>query len=251
MTEDRGIDTEELVALRHGDAAAQARLKTLAANTPKVAKHLTDWDRQDTALRCLYNPVAEEPLPARFQAALEPRPWRFYARPIAAALAIFTFGAGTGWFAATAPGHSNISIASVDAALRAHATYVVEVRHPVEVSASEEAHLVGWLSRRVGAEISPPDLSVAGFELMGGRIVPDERGTAALMMYEDDIGRRVTLYFTPAPGDRETGFRFIEGAGAQGFWWVDETLGYALVGDLPRDLLRAIATSVYKQLTEI
>lgn len=134
------------------------------------------------------------------------------------------------------------------AALRAFATYTVEVAHPVEVLASDRAHLETWLSKRIGRPFTPPDLSGDGFRLLGGRVVPDANGTAALMMYENDLGQRVTLYVAPWPSGSETAFRFADGGSAQGFWWVDNQLGCAIVGDLPRNTLRQISLATYAQI---
>lgn len=244
------IDDEKLLRLRHGTPEARAHLDGLAGADPEVALRLAEWDRQDAALRSLYDGVAAEPLPERLRAALTPPARRPRAASVAAAVAIFAVGAGAGWIGAQFPVQAPAREELAAEALRAHATFVVEALHPVEVPASDEAHLVAWLSKRVGARIKTPDLEAVGFRLMGGRIVPDVRGAAAMMMYEDDTGRRVTLYVSSAPEDGETAFRFVRGDDAQGFWWVDEGLGCALVGDLPRDLLRAIAVRAYEQLIE-
>jgi anti-sigma factor RsiW len=39
---------------------------------------------------------------------------------------------------------------------------------PVEVDAGQEAHLVQWLSKRLGRQLVMPDLTAAGLGLMGG-----------------------------------------------------------------------------------
>ena len=253
MTEGISIDDEELLRLRHGHSEARARLAVLGKDDPDLRQRLAHWDQQDAAIRALYDPLADEPIPARHQAVLasaepvRPRVPVVYPR-IAAALALLAAGAAAGWFAASqlGPGAARPELAAE--ALRAYATYVVEVAHPVEVAASDEAHLVTWLSKRLGHPITPPDFASYGFRLLGGRVVPDTNGTAALMMYEDDLGRRITLYVAPSKNGAETAFRFAEGDGAQGFWWLDEGIGCALVGDLPRDTLRAIAVAAYDQL---
>ena len=58
-------------------------------------------------------------------------------------------------------------------ALGAHTVFVPEVRHPVEVKA-DEAHLVRWLAKRVGADVRAPALGSMGWQLMGGRLLPDQ-----------------------------------------------------------------------------
>jgi len=250
------IHDEDLLRLRHGNAEARARLAALAGDDPTIGRRLADWDRQDAAMRALYGPLGEEPVPARHLdalAAADPVPRRIpppYAR-IAAAIALLAIGWAGGWFAALhlGPGATRPELAAE--ALRAYSTYVVEVAHPVEVPASDEAHLVTWLSKRLGHPITPPDFASYGFHLLGGRVVPDPNGTAALMMYEDDTGRRITLYVAPTANATETAFRFAEGDGAKGFWWVDAGIGCALVGDLPRETLRAIAVAAYDQLIRV
>ncbi len=67
----------------------------------------------------------------------------------------------------------------------AHAVYSPEVRHPVEVGADQEAYLVRWLPKRLGANLKVPHLAAQGYPLVGGRLLPGERGPAAQFMYQD------------------------------------------------------------------
>ncbi len=57
-------------------------------------------------------------------------------------------------------------------AVLAHAAYVPEVRHPVEVAAPEEQHLVAWLSKRLSTPIKRAVARTAGYQLLGGRLLP-------------------------------------------------------------------------------
>jgi hypothetical protein len=72
--------------------------------------------------------------------------------------------------------------------------FAVEVAHPVEVRADQKAHLVQWLSRRLNQSVVVPDLSDQGFRSTGGRLLPTDTEPAALLMYDDDRGTRLTLY---------------------------------------------------------
>jgi hypothetical protein len=60
-----------------------------------------------------------------------------------------------------------------DQAIDAHQVYVTEVRHPVDVGSDQEAHLVAWLSKRLGQKLVATDLAKQGFELVGSRLLPD------------------------------------------------------------------------------
>ncbi|MBC7975048.1 MAG: hypothetical protein H7138_08690 [Myxococcales bacterium] len=55
------------------------------------------------------------------------------------------------------------------------------MRHPVEVKAQEE-HLSRWLTRRLNVPVKLFDLWAQGFELVGGRLLPDAEGPSAQLM---------------------------------------------------------------------
>ncbi len=138
------------------------------------------------------------------------------------------------------------------AATVAHGVYVPEVRHPVEVSADERGHLVAWLSKRLGAQLAAPDLLSQGFELVGGRLLPGERGPSAQLMYQDAQGVRITLYVSRGESETAaTAFRFERAGTVQSFYWIDRGLGYVLSGELPRERLSTMATAVYRELEAI
>ena len=192
--------------------------------------------------------------PRRSVAANAPQ-WRSLAA-MAAALAL---GLGIG-LAAGGLGHvpaddaAQHAVAVQTAALTraaavAHAAYAPEVRHPVEVAASEQAHLVAWLSKRLGTSLKVPDLSPSGFRLVGGRLLPgDDTGVAAQFMFENPGGQRLTLFVRRDAAGGDTAFRFAEQGALHTFYWIDRGFGYALSGELPRESMLSVATSVYRQL---
>lgn len=170
--------------------------------------------------------------------------------------ASFLVGIGGGWLlhatqAPSGPAAATLApeIRGLDrAAAVAHAAYAPEVRHPVEVGASEQTHLVAWLSKRLGAPLKVPDLGGEGFRLIGGRLLPDDTGVAAQFMFEAVGGQRLTLYVRRDADGADTAFRFSEEHGLLTFYWLDRGFGYALSGELARDTMQAVATSVYRQL---
>jgi anti-sigma factor RsiW len=253
MPEGSTITTDEALRLRHGSAEDRSRLAALTAGDARLAEELAEWDRQDAALRALYAPVAEEPVPERLREPLRAARQTAPSRPtpvlwrIAAALALVALGFVAGWGASRLVPGASPGLAQ--AAMASYATYAVEVKHPVEVAASDEAHLVQWLSKRLGAPIRPPDLAAEGFTLIGGRLLPGDTAPAALLMYEDTLGRRLALYITRSEG-AEQDLAFAEEPGKQAFWWVEGGLGCALAGDLPRETLRKLAVAAYHGLTE-
>jgi len=219
------------------------------ATRPEEAERVRAWQRQNEGLRRLLRGVLEEPVPAHLSA--RPRP-RSIVPVAAAAAALLLVGAGLGW---VARGGSSAAIRPAFAqslprlAAIAHAVYSPEVRHPVEVGAGEEAHLVAWLSKRLGVQLRPPDLRDLRYQLMGGRLLPGSRGPVAQFMYADPNGTRLTLYLTAdAGGGGETAFRFAQEGQVSVFYWVDRRMGYALSGQMSRPDLLRVAEVVYSQL---
>lgn len=128
----------------------------------------------------------------------------------------------------------------------AHSVYTPEPRHAVEVKAQEE-HLARWLTRRIEAPVKLFDLRAMGFELVGGRLLPDGPGKSAQLMYQDADGKRATVYLRkPEPGT-DTAFRYEQQGKLGMFYWVDDKTGFALVGELPKERLLAMAKSIYDQ----
>ncbi|MEW9586124.1 anti-sigma factor [Paraburkholderia sp. DGU8] len=129
----------------------------------------------------------------------------------------------------------------------AYAVYTPERRHPVEVAASEEEHLINWLSKRLNRPLSVPSLQEYGYSLVGGRLLPGETGPAAQFMYENSAGARLTLYVTGIGRD-ETAFRLLRDGNRRTFYWVSDGMGYALSGPIAEGKLRSIAIEVCSAL---
>jgi anti-sigma factor RsiW len=233
----------------------RAAIEAWLAARPEEAERLADYRRLADGLRAAYDPVLQEPVPERLQQALRPGPRlkRYAAMAVWLALGI-AIGMVAGWqlhpSQPPAPQAADVGAMMAHRAAIAHATYSPEVRHPVEVGADQEAHLVAWLSKRLGAPLRAPKLETVGYSLVGGRLLPGESGPVAHFMYECNKGTRVTLYVrTEAANNRETAFRYAKEGNVRVFYWIDRKLGYALSsGDVSKDDLFKIANAVYQQL---
>lgn len=228
------------------DAAHRNEVERWLAQSPDEMARVAAWRRQKAALRAAFDPVLDETPPQRLLRAARPArriPLRF-----AAAIGWLAIGGALGYALHGAPPIAPRTLAH--SAAIAHAVYMPEVRHPVEVGAEQETHLVQWLSKRLGTSLKVPDFSAQGFDLVGGRLLPGERGPVAQFMYQDAQGRRLTLYVrNDAAENRETAFRYAHEGRIGVFYWLDGHLGYALSGELPRPLLLGIANAAYQQLS--
>jgi anti-sigma factor RsiW len=249
---DLPVTEDELHAYVDGELPSDRRPAVeawLAAHPDDMAR-VSAWRSLADAIRARYGAVATEPVPARLslrQIERAGRSWRGVAA--AAALAAFLVGGLAGWLAhgVAAPATSAAAASTADA-VDAYKLYVVEVRHPVEVPGSEEAHLTQWLSKRVGYQLRIPDLSPVGLKLVGGRLLPGPRGgAAAFFMYESRTGERFTLYSTRAGGP-DSALRYNVDGQVGTLYWADGNVAYVVNGEANRERLHKVAETVYAQL---
>jgi anti-sigma factor RsiW len=255
----RPVEEDDLQAWVDGrltleDAEA---VETYFAAHPELRERWSQYAEQREELRAVFARSAEEPISARLSVArLTAERRRQHHRQvarIAAAVALLIVGAIGGWGAhdllpvLTSSASAVLASSVFDDAIAAHRTFSVETRHPVEVGANEEAHLVQWLSKRLGHRLIVPDLGGLGFRLMGGRLLPADSGPAALFMYEDGKGTRVSCYYLVVDVAGETAFQFREQNGISAFYWIDDGLAYAIAANVSRDQLLKLAEIVYQQ----
>jgi anti-sigma factor RsiW len=283
---DGQLSPEKAKALRarlHGDEAAEATL--------------AHWETQRRQLQSLHRDMLHAPVPEHLlalahrtgQRSATGAAWWRWGGMAASVLLAFALGwAGRGQWP-TMGQHPSEGLAALPAlktpnqpeqrfayqAAVAHAVYQPEVRHPVEVSAAQQDHLVQWLSKRLGRPLHIPVLAPQGYELVGGRLLPGDTGVRAQFMYQNGAGQRITLYLggvtpssptataTPAAtadkvmpdqahsatlASPSTAFQFVNEGPVPGFYWTDAGFGYALSGQLSRAELLGLATAVYPQL---
>lgn len=218
----------------------------------KSARYAAD----NQALREAFGAVLDEPVPARLhnivigETAKSPPPSRSQWWLAAAAVLLLSLGGAGGYFAgALGLGMEDGPAGQLaEEAIAAHVIYAAEKRHAVEVPASDKDHLQAWLSNSVGLKLVAPDLVDDGFELVGGRLLPAGASKAAMLLYEDGNGNRISLFVTSESAGKTRGVYNDEGGGPSAVYWLDKGYGCAVVGSLPGDQLNAVAKRAYKQL---
>ena len=241
----------DLIAWLDGELADERRAAVDAylAEHPEDAARLEAYRRNERALASCFDAVLAEPLPARF--ARGRGATRRTITAVAAAAGWLALGGLAGWHLHDLKSAEQRGDAPSWArrAAVAHVVYSPEVRHPVEVAADQEAHLAAWLSKRLGTPLKIPRLDTLGFGLVGGRLLPGDRGPVAQFMYQDGQGQRLTLYVrTNRDGNKETAFRFAQDGNVRQFYWIDRGLGYVLSGEIGKEDLLRVANAVYQHL---
>jgi anti-sigma factor RsiW len=250
------VSEHDLQAYADGKLPEERRAAVAAwlAAHPEDAERIENYRQLAAELRSTYGGVLEEPVPERLERALRPARSRRAFRVAAWVALGVALGAIVGWHfhsmqaPASVPGDAAAAMANRAAV--AHATYSPEVRHPVEVGADQEPHLVAWLSKRLGTQLRAPKLEAVGYSLIGGRLLPGERGPAAHFMYQCNRGTRVTLYVrSDMASNRSTAFRYSRESNVDVYYWVDSRLGYAISsGDISKENLLNVANAAYQQL---
>ncbi len=273
---------ERLSAWLDGELApAQAEeVQAWLAAHPEEAARVRLWAADRDALRARLAPMADEPVPESLARAVWQTPrgalgaraasWRW-----AAGFLVFALGGALGSVAtshwqrtslAGSPASTGAMAAEpawVQRAAVAHAVYTPEQRHPVDVavkapsaeeSRAQEEHLVRWLTRRLGFPVRLFDLRDQGFELVGGRLLPDAAGPSAQLMYQamqapaaGGTPPRVTVYLRKPEDRTDFAFRYERQGDVGLFYSVEGGVGYALAGSLPRERLLALAEAIYRQ----
>jgi anti-sigma factor RsiW len=246
------------------EGADSERVQAWLRDHPEDAARVRLWAADRDALRARLASTLDEPVPERLTQAVWRRSgggWRGPWLQAAMAAGLLIAGAliGAAWVGGN-PREASWSAAPrwTQRAAIAHAVYAPEVRHPVEVNVREgdpvqqreqEQHLARWLTRRLAVPVKLFDLRDQGFELVGGRLLPDGAGAgpSAQLMYQDNAGQRVTVYLRKAARDAPAAFRYERQGDLGLFYWVEGESGFALVGPQPRERLLTLAQAIYQQ----
>ena len=243
-------------------AERAALVRAYLAAHPDQAARLDRYAAQGQGLAAALRAKFEEPVPGRLRTdAVLARRRRHLSGHLARAAAVVLvagLGAAGGWIGHGWVGHDHLQAATASA-VAAYQTFTVEVRHPVEVRAEEGAHLVQWLSNRLARPLTPPDLAPLGFHLMGGRVLPAagvqaggvQAGgvPAALLMYDDGQGARLTVYVQPMGIDGEE-FRYTQQGGVRTIIWAERRMALAVTGQVPQAGLMAVARRVRDEMAQ-
>lgn len=253
----RPISEDELHAFVDGvlSDGRRAEVEAYLEGNPEMAERYTRFGAQRDALRAALGPIAAEPVPLSLNlshlAASRRQGSRTDWRAAAAACLLLLAGGGSGWMLRGMGMERPAGInALAQEASYAYAVFSPDGGRPVEIAAADSDALVRWIEDRLSQPISLPDLSGAGYRLMGGRVVATQNGPAGLFMYDDAKGTRIAILMRPMVRRDENApmARHSEGD-VVGYAWADNGMGYSLVGGVAAaDFLHPIADEARRQI---
>jgi anti-sigma factor RsiW len=238
------------------DVSRSLLVEQYLEQNPGAAARIAAYIEQSNDLRAAFASAAVKPNLASIaepnrEAARRIRrssPWLTLA---AAILLAFLTGGSGGWLVRgqMAPPQLGGIPALTQEAVVNHLVYTEDHGRPVELAADQKADLVQWLSKRLNTPLKVPDLTSAGYRFMGGRLAATDHGPAAMLMYVDANGNRLTVFTRPMPKDkRDMKTIPVSADGVSGFAWICDGLGYSVLGKDNGGDLRSVADIVRHQV---
>lgn len=206
------------------------------AGDPELAARVGAWRLDAEALRRDLAGAVARPLPPHLDPSVVRHRLRARARGrglLAAALLLCLAVGGVGGWQAR---RLSTRAAPMADAVEAYRVFATDGYRPVEMDAAHAALMQQWLSARLGRPTTLPDLHADGFALLGGRLLSTPDGPAAMILYQDKQGQRVSLYIRQSErfpagthGSRRDG-------GLLTHYWYRNGYGFAVVAraDDPR-----------------
>lgn len=213
--------------------ADRRQLETWLATHPHDAARVKAWEEDARLLRAaLSGDLQRQANPQLDPAAIRQRRRQTLHRQFAtAAMLLVAIGLGglSGWQA------REMTLASgplpMADALQAYRLFAADDNLASDWRPGNPSDAQGWLDRHFARADRLPDLEAAGFRPVSGRITTTEQGAAAMLVYRDQAGRRLSFYIRP-PGAQNhmlpRGSR-LDGD-LQADYWSGSGYNYAIVG---------------------
>ena len=219
-------------------------LETWLAAHPDVAAQVQAWQQDAQHLRASLSGALQQPAnadldPALIRQRLKRQSRRHLASAAVLLIAVSVGGLG-GWQA------RQMTLASVPPmtdAMQAYRLFAQNGILPADYNVQGTGDMQAWLDRYFTQAHRLPDLSQAGFKAVSGRLLTTDQGAAAMVLYEDQQGRRISFYIRP-PGPQNMllprGSSSADGLQAE--YWSDDGYNYAMVSPSDKS-----ATQLLKQ----
>lgn len=207
-------------------------VETFLVSNPEMAAQVRAWQQDAQTLRAALGGALQQPSnpdldPAVIRLRLKRQSRRHLASAAVLLIAV-SVGGFSGWQA------REMTLASpqlpMTDALQAYRLIAQQGLLPADFQASDDGDMQGWLDRYFTQANRLPDLSGAGFKPASGRLLSTEQGPAAMVVYENQGGQKISFYVRP-PGPKN--FLLPRGSRSDGElqaeYWSGSGYNYAMV----------------------
>ncbi|WP_338513336.1 anti-sigma factor [Pseudomonas poae] len=206
-------------------------METWLAGHPEVAAQVHAWQQDAQLLRASLSGVLQTPAnpqldPALIRQRIRHRSRRHLATAAVLLIAVSIGGLG-GWHVREATHPPTLPMTD---AMQAYRLFAQDGIMPADYKTQDSGTMQAWLDRYFNQAHRLPDLSQAGFRPVSGRLLTTEQGAAAMVLYEDRQGQRISFYIRPpGPGNGflPRGSRSADGLQAE--YWSGGGYNYAMV----------------------
>ena len=212
--------------------ADRHRVETYLANNAEVAAQVRAWQHDAHQLRAALSGALQQPAnPQLDPAMIRQRVKRQSRRHLASAAVLLiavSVGGLSGWQA------RQMTLASAPLpmtdAMQAYRLIAQQGILPADYKVSDDGDMQGWLDRYFSQAQRLPNLTASGYKPVSGRLLSTEQGPAAMVVYEDQSGHKVSFYVRP-PGPKN--FLLPRGSRSDGElqaeYWSGAGYNYAMV----------------------
>ncbi|EJM12531.1 putative transmembrane transcriptional regulator (anti-sigma factor) [Pseudomonas sp. GM18] len=212
--------------------ADRQQMDTYLASNAEVAAQVRAWQQDAQQLRAALSGALQQPAnpeldPALIRQRLKRQSRRHLASAAVLLIAVSVGGLG-GWHAREM---TLVSAAlPMTDAMQAYRLIALQGILPADYQVSDDGDMQGWLDRYFSQAHRLPNLTVSGYKPISGRLLSTEQGPAAMVVYEDQGGHKISFYVRP-PGPKN--FLLPRGSRSDGElqaeYWSDAGYNYAMV----------------------
>ncbi|GLQ16379.1 anti-sigma factor family protein [Maritalea porphyrae] len=247
------ISDDLLVAYVDGELSQAKReeVETYLAQNPEQAERVKQWQANDLALKQAFSlddvPDVQSELPTAHN---DNNRWQQLTRYALAACLLLAIGFGGGLGLSQLPfGDVKYQLRVAAWANEAHEVFATDKNRPGEFDQDSLDVATGWLQKRVGVDVSIPNLESNQLRFVGARLVGQGGLPGALMTYETASAERISV-FVQAHSEQlaEVGYWFVPSEDKTTCVWLNQNIAFSVTGDMSNDDLKAIALRVRDSL---
>ncbi|EJM69841.1 anti-sigma factor family protein [Pseudomonas sp. GM55] len=217
----------------HQLSDADRRLvETFLASNPEMSAQVRAWQLDAQQLRAALGGALQQPANPNLDPALIRRRLKRQSRRHLASAAVLLIAVGVGGFSGWQARQMTLVGAPLPMtdALQAYRLIAQQEILPADYKASDDGDMQGWLDRYFTRANRLPDLTGAGFKPVSGRLLSTDQGPAAMVVYQNLRGQKISFYVRP-PGPKN--FMLPRGSrsdgGLQAEYWSGGGYNYAMV----------------------
>lgn len=207
-------------------------VETFLASNAEVSAQVRAWQQDAQQLRAALSGALQQPANPGLDPALIRQRLKRQSRRHLASAAVLLIAVSVGGFSGWQAREMTLLSAAqpMGDAMQAYRLFAQKGLLPADYKVDGDGDMQGWLDRYFTQANRLPDLSDAGFKPVSGRLLSTEQGAAAMVVYEDPRGQKISFYVRP-PGPKN--FLLPRGSRSDGElraeYWSGAGYNYAMV----------------------